>query len=200
MRLTVCRGPTPTPPNHRHDGHEREVQAGWGRCGRTVRGDCPRSRGRRMGVIPHQVLRSWFYPPSKRYQEHASALSWHRLVAPSCCPSARGRRSGPVPAWDRLHGRHMCVVPVARRPSRLVTLPWVVAHPQAPVQLVQLPCAFQERNCPFSLAAPRLQSAVSNHLQSGVVCCPCSLPKWTRRTRRWSLGMPAVFLTSCGLA
>ena len=34
-------------------------------------------------------------PPSKRYQQHASARSWHRLVAPSCCPSARGRRIGP---------------------------------------------------------------------------------------------------------
>ena len=42
---------------------------------------------------------------------------------------------------DRLHGRQICVVPVARRPSRLVTLPWVAAHPQALVQLVQLPCA-----------------------------------------------------------
>ena len=81
-------------------------------------------------------------PPSKRYQQHASARSWHRLVAPSCCPSARVRRSGPVPAWDRLHGRQICVVPVARRPSRLVPLPWVAAHPQALVQLVQLMCAF----------------------------------------------------------
>ena len=44
-------------PNPRHDGHEREVQAGWGRCGRTVRGDCPRSRGRHMGVIFHLSLR-----------------------------------------------------------------------------------------------------------------------------------------------
>ena len=47
-------------PNPRHDGHERDVQAGWGRGGRTVRGDCPRSRGRRMGVIFHRALRSWF--------------------------------------------------------------------------------------------------------------------------------------------
>ena len=128
-------------PNPRHDGHEREVQAGWGRCGRTVRGDCPRSRGRHMGVIFHLLLRPWIRPPLKRYQQHASALSWPRLVVPSCRPSTRGRRSGPVPARDRLHGRHMCVVPVARRPSRLVTLPWAAAHPQALVQLVQLMCA-----------------------------------------------------------
>ena len=41
-------------PNPRHvDGHERDVQAGWGRGGRTVRGDYPRSRGRHMGVILH---------------------------------------------------------------------------------------------------------------------------------------------------
>jgi len=63
-----------------------------------------------MGVILHQLLRSWFYPPSKRYQQHASARSSHRLVAPSCCPSARGRRSGPVPAGQALwmpHVRHV---------------------------------------------------------------------------------------------
>ena len=47
-------GPHTDNPNSRHDGHERDVQAGWGRGGRTVRGDCPRSRGRRMGVILHQ--------------------------------------------------------------------------------------------------------------------------------------------------
>ena len=48
--------------------------------------------------------------PSKRYQQHASARSSHRLVAPSCCPSARGRRSGPVPAGQALwmpHVRHV---------------------------------------------------------------------------------------------
>ena len=71
-------------PNPRHDGHEREVQAGWGRCGRTVRGDCPRSRGRHMGVIFHLLLRPWFSPPLKRYQQHASASAglalWCRRV------------------------------------------------------------------------------------------------------------------------
>ena len=91
-----------------------------------------------MGVILHQLLRSWFYPPSKRYQQHASARSSHRLVAPSCCPSARGRRSGPVPAGQALCGCHMCVMSVAHRLSRFVPLPWVEAHPQAPVQLVCL--------------------------------------------------------------
>ena len=37
-----------------------------------------------------------------------------------------------------LHGRHVGVVPVARRSSRLVPLPWVAAQPRARVQLVQL--------------------------------------------------------------
>ena len=65
-------------PNPRHHRHERGVQAGWGRGGRMVRGDCPRSRGRHMGVIFHLSLRPWFSPPLKRYQQHASALhhSW----------------------------------------------------------------------------------------------------------------------------
>ena len=37
-----------------------------------------------------------------------------------------------------LHGRHVGVVPVARRSSRLVPLPWVAAQPRALVQLVHL--------------------------------------------------------------
>ena len=37
-----------------------------------------------------------------------------------------------------LHGRHVGVVPVARRSSRLVPPPWVAAQPRARVQLVQL--------------------------------------------------------------
>ena len=52
-------------PNPRHDGHERDVQAGWGRCGRTVRGDCPRSRGRCMGLISTKAYDPGFIPPLK---------------------------------------------------------------------------------------------------------------------------------------
>ena len=37
-----------------------------------------------------------------------------------------------------LPGRHVGVVPVARRSSRLVPPPWVAAQPRALVQLVQL--------------------------------------------------------------
>ena len=65
-------------PNPRHDGHERDVQAGWGRCGRTVRGDCPRSQGRRMGdVIPStsSAFRHWFIPPLKARAKRAPAKS-----------------------------------------------------------------------------------------------------------------------------
>ena len=51
-----------------------------------------------------------------------------------------------------LPGRHVGVVPVARRSSRLVPLPWVAAHPQALVQLVQFPCAFQEGTAPHATA------------------------------------------------
>jgi hypothetical protein len=48
-------------------------------------------------------------------------------VVPSERPWATQR---PVPVDDVLLGRHVGVVSVARRPSRLVPLPWAVAQPQ----------------------------------------------------------------------
>jgi hypothetical protein len=48
-------------------------------------------------------------------------------VVPSERPWATQR---PVPVDDVLLGRHVGVVPVARRPSRLVPLSWAVAQPQ----------------------------------------------------------------------
>ena len=72
------------PLNHRHDGHECEVQAEWARGGRTVRGDCPRSRGRRMGVIFHLQYYDPLYPPSipvaRVGAQLASPLSCRRAV------------------------------------------------------------------------------------------------------------------------
>ena len=86
---------------------------------------------------PSHVMHPFFYP-LKRYQQRASARSFSRLWSPSCRPSARVRRGGPVAMINVLHGRHVGVVPVARRSSRLVPLPWVAAQPRALVQLVHL--------------------------------------------------------------
>ena len=51
-----------------------------------------------------------------------------------------------------LHGRHVGVEPVARRPSRLVSLAWVAAQLRALVQLVQLLRAFGDGPSPHALA------------------------------------------------
>ena len=51
-----------------------------------------------------------------------------------------------------LHGRHVGVVPVTRRPSRLVSLAWVAAQLRALVQLVQLLRAFGDGPSPHALA------------------------------------------------
>ena len=82
------------------------------------------------------VKHPFFFIPLKRSQQRASARSFLSPVAPSGRPSARGRRGGPVAMINVLPGRHVGVVPVARRSSRLVPLPWVAAQPRALVQLV----------------------------------------------------------------
>ena len=110
MRLTVCRGPTPTTRTPGMTGTSATCRPGGaGVAARSVaiardRGDAAWASFSTAHYDPG------FNPPSKRYQQHASARSWHRLVAPSCCPSARGRRSGPVPAGQALwmpHVRHV---------------------------------------------------------------------------------------------
>ena len=86
---------------------------------------------------PRESYEPVVYPPKKipTARFRAQLLS---PVAPSCRPSARGRPGGPVAMINVLPGRHVGVVPVARRSSRLVPLPWVAPQPRALVQLVQL--------------------------------------------------------------
>ena len=75
-----------------------------------------------------------------------------------------------------LHGRHVGVEPVARRPIRLVSLPWVAAQPRALVQLVHLLHALGGGPSPHALA---------KH------CSPAS-PRRARPTRRIPLRSQAV--------
>ena len=97
-----------------------------------------RARPRSGSAGTKGVLITRLLSLKKRYQRRASARSFSRLWSPSCRPSARGRRGGPVARINVLPGRHVGVVPVARRSSRLVPLPWVAAQPRALVQLVHL--------------------------------------------------------------
>ena len=124
MLLTMRRGPRTRHP--RHDEYEREVHAERGQAHCMARGDCPRSRGRHVARCFDFVL---FYHPCKRYQQHAPARSSPPVAA--VVPSERlGATRRPVPVDDVHLGRHVGVVPVVRRPSRLVPLPWAVAQPQ----------------------------------------------------------------------
>ena len=78
-----------------------------------------------------------------------------------------------------LHGRHVGVVPVARRSSRLVPPPWVAAQPRALVQLVQLLHALGDGPSSHALA---------EHGR------PAS-PRRARPTRRVPLRSQAVWLS-----
>ena len=117
----------------RHDD-AREVHAGrsWG--GRVVRGDRPRSRRHRLGVVFaswHSALKYSVYPPSQTYQQHALPGGGSGLWRSSCRPSGLGRRSGPVPVAYGLHGRWI-VVPFVRWPQQARgTVPWVTPQPMA---------------------------------------------------------------------
>ena len=113
--------PHSTPPEPRHDEHEREVHAGLARGHCTACGDCSRSRGRRIARLV-KVLRTCFYPPWKVTNSTPARASRSWLLAPvvrSKCSCATQR---PVPAGSTLFGRRVGVVPVAYRPIRLVPL------------------------------------------------------------------------------
>ena len=123
MLLTVCRGPTLDPPEPRHDEHEREVHAGLARGHCTARGDCSRSRGRRIAhlrlvqLVPYLCL-----PPGKvtNSTRARGIRSWLLVsVVRSECSWPLRR---PDPVGSMLFGRRVGVVPVARRPSRRVPL------------------------------------------------------------------------------
>ena len=104
-------GPHTDNPNSRHDGHERDVQAGWGRCGRTVRGDCPRSRGRCMGLISTKAYDPGFIPPLKdtnstRPRSAGIALWRRRAVRAPVGDAAAPFRRGTGSVWMP-HVRHV---------------------------------------------------------------------------------------------
>ena len=92
-------------PNPRHDGHEREVQAGWGRGGRTVRGDCPRSRGRRMGLIS-PTYHTWCseprFPPLKDTSWCALCddKDWHSKPPNRSPATAKAGKALRAVQWD----------------------------------------------------------------------------------------------------
>ena len=124
----------------RHDD-AREVHAGrsWG--GRTVRGDHPRSRRHRLGVVfasSHSALQYSVYPPSQTYQQHALPGGGSGLWRSSCRPSACGRRSGPVPVAYGHYGRWSVALFVRWPQQARATVPWVAAQLEAHVQPGQL--------------------------------------------------------------
>ena len=109
----------------RHDD-AREVHAGrsWG--GRVVRGDRPRSRRHRLGVVFaswHSALKYSVYPPSQTYQQHALPGGGSGLWRSSCRPSGLARRSGPVPVAYGLHGRWSVVLFARRTQQARATVP-----------------------------------------------------------------------------
>ena len=126
------------PSQHRHVSIE-DAGAGGGWWGWVAALRLWRARPRsgsagNQGSLKHP----FFYPPKKDTNNALPRAAFSRLWSPSCRPSARVRRGGPVAMINVLHGRHVGVVPVARRSSRLVPLPWVAPQPRALVQLVHL--------------------------------------------------------------
>ena len=100
--LTVRSGPaTDTTQPPRHDD-AREVDAGRARGGRTVRGDCPRSRGHRLGVVfpSSPMLSNCLIPPLKDTNSTPArpGCSGLWLVVPSERPWATQR---PLPGGIR---------------------------------------------------------------------------------------------------
>ena len=81
--------------------------------------------GGALSTLPHFQATPASYPPVKHANSTRSRPWVLRPLAPSCRPSALGRRSGPVPVAYGLHGR-WSVAPVARRIQQArATVPWV---------------------------------------------------------------------------
>ena len=153
--LTLGRAPAfdATQPPRRNDA--REVHAGRGRRGRTVRGDCPRSGGHHLGVVclgaQYSRITRCLAPLQKIPTARARAAVLG-LWRSSCRPSGLGRRGGPFPVAYMLHGR-WSVAPVARWPQQAhATVPWVTPQLLAHAQPVQLARVFDGGPPPHGMA------------------------------------------------